>query len=539
KKHSKNPKYSSSNSVRSMESRAYANDHIFRSKLPAIPIPDHLPVHAYIFQNLHRHPSSTALIDSATGKTLTHSEVELAARKLAAGLHARLGIRRGHVIMLLLHNSPEFVISFLAASMAGATVTTANPNYTASEIASQAAVSGPAVVITHSCYAGKVTSSSGARNTKVLTIDSRRFSELAESDERLLPESGGGGFRPSDTAVLLFSSGTTGMPKAVMLSHRNLVACLEQQGGGENPNFHVDGETDVALCVLPLFHMYSLTMVLAEFGAVLEAIGRYQVTIAPLVPPALLEIVNSSGAGGGKYDLSTVRKVYSGAAPMGRELEAAVRANFPNAVIGQGYGMTEGGVISICLGFAKKPFGFKSGSCGTVVRNVEMKVVDPLTGASLSRNQKGEICVRGASIMKGYYNDPEATKRTIDGEGWLHTGDIGYVDDDDELFIVDRLKELIKYKGFHVAPAELEALLIAHPSISDAAVVPMKDEAAGEVPVAFVVPANSSNISEEDIKQYISKLVVSYKRINKVFFTKKIPRAPSGKILRKNLRSRI
>ncbi|CAA0837315.1 4-coumarate--CoA ligase 2, partial [Striga hermonthica] len=358
------------------------------------------------------------------------------------------------------------------------------------------------------------------------------------------------------TAVLLFSSGTTGIPKAVMLSHRNLVACLEQQGGGENPNFHVDGDSDMALCVLPLFHVYSLTMALAhiragaavvimprfKIGAVLEAIGRYRVTIAPLVPPALLAIVKSSEAvatGGRKYDLSTVRKVYCGAAPMGRELEAAVRAKLPNAVIGQGYGMTEAGVISICLGFARKPFRFKSGSCGTVVRNVEMKVVDPLTGASLPRNQKGEICVRGASIMKGYYNDLEATKRTIDGEGWLHTGDIGYVDDDDELFIVDRLKELIKYKGFHVAPAELEALLIAHNSISDAAVVPMKDEAAGEVPVAFVVPANCSNISEEDIKQYISKLVVSYKRIHRVFFTKEIPRAPSGKILRKNLRSRI
>ncbi|CAA0837313.1 4-coumarate--CoA ligase 2, partial [Striga hermonthica] len=146
-----------------MESNAYENDYIFRSKLPAIPIPDHLPVHAYIFQNLHRHPSRPALIDSPSGKTLTHSELELAARKLAAGLHG-LGIRRGHVIMLLLHNSPEFLISFLAASMTGATTTTANPNYTISEIASQVAVSGPTVIITHSSYAGKAASSSGARN---------------------------------------------------------------------------------------------------------------------------------------------------------------------------------------------------------------------------------------------------------------------------------------------------------------------------------------------------------------------------------------
>ncbi|PIN20529.1 4-coumarate--CoA ligase [Handroanthus impetiginosus] len=167
--------------------------------------------------------------------------------------------------------------------------------------------------------------------------------------------------------------------------------------------------------------------------------------------------------------------------------------------------MTEAGVLTMCLGFAKIPFKFKPGSCGTVIRNARLKIVDPLTGASLPRNQTGEICIKGGAVMKGYFNDPEATKRTIDKGGWLHSGDIGYVDDDDEVFIVDRLKELIKYKGFHVAPAELEALLIAHPSVSDAAVVSMKDEAAGEVPVAFVVRANGSNISEEEIKQYISK----------------------------------
>ncbi|XP_011007584.1 PREDICTED: 4-coumarate--CoA ligase 1-like, partial [Populus euphratica] len=139
----------------------------------------------------------------------------------------------------------------------------------------------------------------------------------------------------------------------------------------------------------------------------------------------------------------------------------------------------------------------------------------------------------------GYLNDPEATERTIDNDGWLHTGDIGYIDEDDELFIVDRLKELIKNKGFQVAPAELEAMLVAHPDISDCAVVPMKDEAAGEVPIAFVVRANDSKITEDEIKQYISKQVVFYKRISRVFFTEAIPKAPSGKILRKDLRARL
>ncbi|CAA0809712.1 4-coumarate--CoA ligase 2 [Striga hermonthica] len=202
--------------------------------------------------------------------------------------------------------------------------------------------------------------------------------------------------------------------------------------------------------------------------------------------------------------------------------------------------MTETGVISLCPGFAKNPTVYKPGSCGAIIRNMELKIVDPLTGASLSRSHVGEICVRGNSVMKGYYNDVEATKRTIDGEGWLHTGDLGYVDGDDELFIVDRLKELIKYKGFHIAPAEIEALLIRHPSISDAAVLPKKDDRAGEVPVAFVVRTiGSNNITEHEIKQYISNQVVPYKRIHRVFFIDEIPKAPSGKILRKNLRARI
>lgn len=202
--------------------------------------------------------------------------------------------------------------------------------------------------------------------------------------------------------------------------------------------------------------------------------------------------------------------------------------------------MTEAGpVLSMCLAFAKQKFEVKSGSCGTVVRNAEMKIVDTNTGAPLPRNHAGEICIRGDQIMKGYLNNPKSTEETIDKEGWLHTGDIGYVDDDDQVFIIDRLKELIKYKGYQVAPAELEAMLISNPNIIDAAVVPMKDEVAGEVPVAFVVRANGNNISEDEIKQYISQQVIFYKRINRVFFTGKIPKAPSGKILRKDLRAKL
>jgi 4-coumarate--CoA ligase len=270
----------------------------------------------------------------------------------------------------------------------------------------------------------------------------------------------------------------------------------------------------------------------------LELVQKYKVTIGPFVPPIVLSIAKSPVVD--NYDLSSVRTVMSGAAPLGKELEDAVRAKFPNAKLGQGYGMTEAGpVLAMCLAFAKEPFEIKSGACGTVVRNAEMKIIDPETGVSLHRNEPGEICIRGDQIRKGYLNDTEATERPIDKEGWLHTGDIGYIDDDDELFIVDRLKELIKYKGFQVAPAELEALLLNHPYLSDAAVVPMKDEEAGEVPVAFVVKSNGYSITEDEIKQFVSKQVIFYKRIKRVFFIDAIPKSPSGKILRKDLRAKL
>ncbi|KAI7726850.1 hypothetical protein M8C21_002787, partial [Ambrosia artemisiifolia] len=277
-----------------------------------------------------------------------------------------------------------------------------------------------------------------------------------------------------------------GLPKGVMLTHKRLVTSVAQQVDGENPNMWIHSE-DILICVLPLFHIYYVNsillcglragaaiLIMQKFDIVpfLELIQKYKVTIGPFVPPIVLAIAKNEEIVV-KYDLKSIRTVMSDAAPLGKELKDTVRAKFPNAKLGQGYGMTEAGpVLAMCLAFAKEPSEIKSGACGTVVWNTEMKIVDPDTGASLPRNQRGEICIRGDQIMKGYLNDPEVTKRTI-VHGWLHTDDIGYIDvDDDELFIVDRLKELIKYKGFQVAPAELEALLLTHPDISDAAVVP-------------------------------------------------------------------
>ncbi|KAI9092212.1 hypothetical protein K1719_027712 [Acacia pycnantha] len=525
-------------------------DFIFRSKLPDIYIPKHLPLHSYCFENLAEFGSRPCLINAPTGDIYTYYDVELTARRVASGLN-KLGVGQGDVIMVLLPNSPEFVFSFLGASLRGAMTTAANPFFTAAEVAKQAKASKAKLIVTQSNFFEKVKDI----DVKLIFVDSppdghAHFSELSQADEKDIPEVE---IKPDDAVALPYSSGTTGLPKGVMLTHKGLVTSIAQQVDGENPNLYFHHE-DVILCVLPLFHIYSLNSVLLcglrakaaimlmpkfEINALLGLVQKYKVSIAPVVPPIVLAISKSPDID--KYDLSSVRVLKSGGAPLSKELEDSVRAKFPKARLGQGYGMTEAGpVLTMSLAFAKEPMEVKAGACGTVVRNAEMKIVDPETSQSLPRNHPGEICIRGDQIMKGYLNDPEATKRTIDEEGWLHTGDIGYIDEDDELFIVDRLKELIKYKGFQVAPAELEALLLSHPHISDAAVVPMKDEAAGEVPVAFVVRSNGhTQTTEDDIKQFVSKQVVFYKRISRVFFIDAIPKSPSGKILRKDLRAKL
>uniref|UniRef100_A0AAU6QEA2 4-coumarate--CoA ligase n=1 Tax=Nepeta nuda TaxID=1533225 RepID=A0AAU6QEA2_9LAMI len=541
-----------------MESATRKDDVIFRSKLPDIYIPKHLPLHSYCFENISKYRSKPCLINGATGEVYTYEEVEATSKKAAAGL-SRLGLRHGDTIMILLPNSPEFVFAFLGASYIGAVSTMANPYFTPAEVVKQAKASNAKLIITQACHVGKVNGYAMDSGVRVVLIDSPpaaadddnnnylQFSELIGGDESEIPAVE---ISPDDVVALPYSSGTTGLPKGVMLTHKGLVTSVAQQVDGENPNLYVHSD-DVMICVLPFFHIYSLNSILLcglrggaaillmqkfEIVPFLELIQKYKVTIGPFVPPIVLAIVKSPVVD--KYDLSSVRTVMSGAAPLGKELEEAVRIKFPNAKLGQGYGMTEAGpVLAMCLAFAKEPFEIKSGACGTVVRNAEMKIVDTETGVSLGRNQPGEICIRGDQIMKGYLNDPESTESTIDKQGWLHTGDVGFIDEDDELFIIDRLKEIIKYKGYQVAPAELEALLLNHPNISDAAVVPLKDEQAGEVPVAFVVKSNGSTITEDEIKQFISKQVIFYKRINRVFFIDAIPKNPSGKILRKDLKA--
>lgn len=348
--------------------------------------------------------------------------------------------------------------------------------------------------------------------------------------------------KQSDTAGLLYSSGTTGTSKGVVLTHRNFI-CTGLMLSAEQDE--ADEDTRTYLCFLPMFHVFGLSdvnyaqlqrgntvVVMEKFDMekMLGAIERFRVTHLFLVPPVVIGLAKQGKVR--KYDLSSLRWICSGAAPLGSDLMEEVSELFPNVEVVQGYGLTEScGIISL-----EHPKGGarQFGSTGYLMSGIQAKVISVDTSKPVPPNQKGELLFRGPNMMQGYFNNPEATKITLDQEGWLHTGDLGYFDEKGQLYVQDRIKELIKCKGFQVAPAELEGVLTTHPEILDAAVVPMEDAEAGQVPVAFVVPRNSS-LTEVDVQKFVASQVAPFKRLRWVIFENSIPKTASGKILRREL----
>ena len=321
-----------------------------------------------------------------------------------------------------------------------------------------------------------------------------------------------------------------------MLTHRNIVPNICQ-----SLIPHSTTEDVVIIGVLPFFHIHGMNVIMntaIHLGATivtmprfdlegfLALVERHRVSLAFLVPPVVLALAKSELVD--RYDLSSLRLAYSGGAPLDDGLAAACAARLGAAVV-QAYGMTEASGATHCTPAGKD----KPGSVGPGCRNTETKVVDLASGAALGPGRRGEICIRGPQVMQGYLNQPAATADTVDGEGWLHTGDVGYVDEEGYVFIVDRVKEMIKYKGYQVAPAELEALLVGHPAVADAAVIGMPDPEAGEAPKAFVV--RQGDVSQEELLGYVAARVAPYKKVRRVEFVAQIPKSASGKILRRVL----
>ncbi|MGW8729113.1 4-coumarate--CoA ligase family protein [Streptomyces sp. NPDC055808] len=525
---------------------------VFRSEYADVSVVDE-PIHeAVLARSTATYPDTVALVDGTdpSGATaITYAQIDVWHRKLAAALAAS-GLRKGDVLALHSPNSILYPVVFHGASRAGAAVTTVHPLSTPEEFAKQLKDSSARWIVTVS----------------PLLETARRAAELVGGIEEIFVCDRAEGHRSvvhdlvtsdapepavtfdpaEDIAVLPYSSGTTGVPKGVMLTHRNIATNLAQL----HPLVPmVSG--DRILAVLPFFHIYGMTalmnaplrcgatvVVLPRFDLdqFLGAIEKHRITGLYVAPPVVLALAKHPAVA--QYDLSSLEYVMSAAAPLDSRLAAACSARLKLPPVRQAYGMTElsPGTHTVPLATPDPP----PGAVGKLVPSTEMRILrldDPARDAE--PGAEGEVAIRGPQVMKGYLGRPGETADMIDADGWVHTGDVGRVDEDGWLYVVDRVKELIKYKGFQVAPADLEALLLTHPAIADAAVIGVYDADGNEVPKAFVVrQAGAPDLDADEVTAYVAERVAPYKKVRRVEFIESVPRAASGKILRRELRQR-
>lgn len=486
-------------------------------------------------------PNAVVLIDGPSGRSVTGAEFIGQIKALAGGLTER-GFGAGTCLALMAPNLPEYCTVFHGALWAGGTVTTINPTYTAPETHHQLIDAGADILVTISAFAD--TALAAVKGTKVRAVV--LIDGAAEGTQPLSDFIGA----PLDTqmpvdlddhvATLPYSSGTTGLPKGVMLTHRNLVVNIDQSLSASP---QVPGEVTVAF--LPFFHIYGLqvlmninlaaggttvTMPRFDLEQFLTLSTQHQTRRLWIVPPVALALAMHPLVE--KFDLSFVEQINSAAAPLGADVAEAMGKRLgTNAT--QGYGMTELSPVS----HISRPGFAKPGASGRTLPNTQSRIVDPETLQDKPQGEDGELWIKGPQVMKGYLNNPDATKATITSDGWLRTGDIAHFDPDGYLYITDRLKELIKVKGFQVAPAELEALLLTHPLITDAAVIGIPHPDAGEVPMAFVTAKQPVTLAE--VSDFLNPQVAHYKRLHRMELVGEIPKSASGKILRRVLRDQL
>jgi acyl-CoA synthetase (AMP-forming)/AMP-acid ligase II len=499
------------------------------------PYPVH-PLTDDLIASAERQPDKIALVDGVGGATYTYAQVLDASRRLARTLQDA-GIEPSDRIGIVSPNCCEWVIAFWGSLFAGATVTTLNPLYTQREIGHQFGDSQPKAV-----FVAETTSEA----TRAVWGDAPGFhhvSEVWSLADKAKGEPDIPSFDPmTHLAVLPYSSGTTGAPKGVMLSHYNLTSNIRQFLGCG----YIDGYS-VLINFLPFFHIYGMAVLMVPglaAGATqvilpgfdpkrfLEVIAEHRATNLYMVPPAMLVLANSAD----KADLSSVKYVMSGAAPLPIDVARRVEDIYDVEVF-QGYGMTEASPVTHITVMGRN----KPGTVGPPVADTRQKVVDLVSGDELPIGEIGELLVAGPQVMQGYFNHPEATAESIvedDTGRWLRTGDIVAVDDDGYVTVHDRAKEMIKYKGYQIAPAELEAVLIEHPDIADAAVIPIDTGTVdGEIPKAFVVVREGVTLTIEAIMEHVAGKVAPYKKLREVEFIAVIPKNPSGKILRRELKA--
>ncbi|WP_099040143.1 4-coumarate--CoA ligase family protein [Mycobacterium neglectum] len=532
----------------------------FASPFPEVDIPSS-SVYDFLFDGVDEADlDRVALIDAKSGKQTTYREMIDRVDAFAGALTGR-GIGVGDVVGLLSPNSSGFAVAFHGILRSGATATTINALFTAKDIAKQLTDSNAKMLVTVTpllAQAKEAAAAVGLADSDLVVLDGDGHEIAGHPNAADLMEQGlpapDVSFAPSShLAVLPYSSGTTGNPKGVKLTHRNLVANVAQI----RP-LHGMVADDVVVAVLPFFHIYGMTVLLNaalhararlvimgsfDLNEFLANIANHKCTVAFIAPPVAVALAKHPLID--DYDLGSLKVVMSGAAPLDADLGQAVADRLGCRVV-QGYGMSELSPVSHITPFDAGAHEMKLtaplSSVGWTVSNAASKIIDPETGDEIDfptegLSKTGELWFKGPNVMAGYLNNESATKETIDDDGWLHTGDLAQVDSNGCVYIVDRLKELIKYKGYQVPPAELEAVLLSHPAIADAAVVGVIDAEGEEVPKAFVVKQSEADLGEDEVMEFVAGQVAPYKKVRQVAFIEAIPKSASGKILRKDLRA--
>ncbi|MFE3110297.1 AMP-binding protein [Kitasatospora indigofera] len=525
---------------------------IFTGPHPPTPVPD-TSFSSFVLEHARRHADQVALVDVQGEVSYTYGELLAAVEQVAGALRTR-GFGPGDVLALLAPNLPQYPVVFHAAASAGGTVVVLNPLDTTPDLLAHLNGAGAVILVTteeQAARAAELVAGSKLREVVVFgqAPGTTPFAELLAHDGpadgpasgTLAPGPATGPLRVTDVdaagdvVALLHSSGSTGRPKAVMLTHRNMSANVLQTCTATPLD-----EGERVLAVAPFHHAFGLLMVMNSSlrqgatvvtmprfdpQAYLQAIQDHRITRLYVVPTIAVLLARSPLVD--QFDLSSVRTIVSGGAALDPRI-ARICEERLGCRVGQGYGLTEGLVSFMQID------GSPAGSVGRATPNIEFKIVDISTGQALGPGQEGEVLIRGPHVMKGYLDAPEATREALEPDGFLHTGDLARADGDGELFLVDRIKELIKYKGQQVSPVELEAVLMTHPQVTDAAVIGVPDEEASEIPKAFLVVKEP--VTAQEIITFVAERVAPYKKIRQVQFIDAIPRTPVGKTQRRALK---
>jgi acyl-CoA synthetase (AMP-forming)/AMP-acid ligase II len=506
---------------------------VIASRYTSQPIPE-TTLSALFRDTVTAFASRIALVDGPTGRSYTYQDVLDHSASIANALGAR-GIVAGDRIAFVVPNTPEAALAYHGAIAAGAVAMMLNPLSTADELARYFKLAPPRLVITVGLFVDAI--AKAAPELPRIVIGEPSFAALLGGSTQPPPID----IAPDAVAVMPFSSGTTGFPKGVMLTHRNLIAQFLAIEAVTDSDVIVPGAALIA--VLPFFHIYGI-MAFLTFGLIRGAkvvtlprfdlehyvrlVHEHQPPVLHVVPPILLALAKYPGT----LALPNVEAALSGAAPLSAEL-AAEFTRRTGVMVYQVYGMTEVAGASH-LG-SRRAGSNHPGSIGGLIGNCEARLVSLETGEDVATGERGEVWVRGPFVMKGYFENQEATDQTIDAAGWLHTGDIATVDERGDFYVVDRVKELIKYKGLQVAPAELEAVLIQHPEVADCAVYPKADAEAGELPKAAVVLKPGATATVDELLQFVAARVGPQHKLRAMKLVTAIPKSASGKILRRVL----